>query len=406
MEKLEEEERLVRLEDFLIYCWFQKVSGLIPFYWARDPTNPQRLINTTQMGFLRLGILSVAYFFFNGFGFLITSYLGVPSNQNPPIFSISLYFNLRGLSLYLKRDQIVRFICALDRESAKNLSEQEELQLREVYEAYKKRYLIVSIYSHASLVFFCCLPLGFYFLTNEGPDDYITLDQQLLAGWLPFNMRQNHHLYMVCWTYDMLCTVCGISFFISFDMLFYVMQRQLIMHFDTLTRQISAIDARDSLVLGEEDFGFYAKIYRLASRHQHLNDLCGMYNEIFKAALLVGNFVCATSICLHLYLITETTDLFKIFQFLFPTLALLGFTFDLCLRGTQLEEASGRLQTALYNQNWYMGSRKYRKLMILWLQFAQCTQKLDAYGLIQVNIVHFTDLLQLAYRLFTFLKSQ
>lgn len=65
----------------------------------------------------------------------------------------------------------------------------------------------------------------------------------------------------------------------------------------------------------------------------------GRYNNIFKVAFLVSNFLGAGSLCFMLFMLSEATDLFIIVQYTLPTVVLIGFTFEICLRGTQLEEA-------------------------------------------------------------------
>jgi len=56
-------------------------------------------------------------------------------------------------------------------------------------------------------------------------------------------------------------------------------------------------------------------------------------------AFLVSNFVGAGSLCFYLFMLSETSDVLIIAQYILPTLVLVGFTFEICLRGTQLEKA-------------------------------------------------------------------
>lgn len=63
------------------------------------------------------------------------------------------------------------------------------------------------------------------------------------------------------------------------------------------------------------------------------------YNEIFKVALLVSNFVGAGSLCFYLFMLSESSDVLIIAQYIIPTMVLVGFTFEICFRGTQLEVA-------------------------------------------------------------------
>ncbi|XP_022212862.1 odorant receptor 88a isoform X2 [Drosophila obscura] len=325
-----------------------------------------------------------------------------PHNQNPPVLSITIYFSIRGLMLFVKRREIIDFVNALDRECPLDIDRQKEMRLERTYSSFWQRYRFLRVYVHLAGPMFCILPLAVYLLTNEGLGAPITQHQQLLGGWMPFDLRRNPRFFLLVWLFDVSCTACGVSFFITFDNLFNVMQGHLIMHLDHLCRHLEAINPVDSVT---NEVEFFAHLRTLVQRQQLLNRLCAQYNDIFKVAFLLSNFIGSGSLCLNLFMISETTDLFIMVQYVIPTMVLVAFTFEICLRGTQLEDASARLESALSDQAWYMGSRRYRKFFLLWLQYSQRTQKLGAFGLIEINMVHFTDIMQLAYRLFTFLKS-
>ncbi|KAI8045577.1 hypothetical protein M5D96_001759, partial [Drosophila gunungcola] len=277
---------------------------------------------------------------------------------NPPVFSITVYFSIRGLMLFLKRKDIVEFVNDLDRECPRDLASQLDMEMDKTYQTFWQRYRFIWIYSHVGGPLFCLMP-----------------HEQLLGGWMPFGVRNDPNFYFLVWFVDVMCTTCGVSFFVTFDNLFNVMQGHLIMHLGHLARQISELDPRQSLT----------------NEVQFFEDL--RYNEIFKVAFLVSNFLGAGSLCFYLFVLSETLDILTIAQYILPTFVLVGFTFEICLRGTQLEEASEGLESALRCQEWYMGSRRYRKFYLLWLQYCQRTQKLGAFGLIEVNMVHFTEFL-------------
>lgn len=75
-----------------------------------------------------------------------------------------------------------------------------------------------------------------------------------------------------------------------------------------------------------------------------------------------------------------------------------------------------------------MGSKKIRKLLTIWMSYTLVNKTLNAYGLVDFNMMHFSDvsecfymcnllsislvfsfifqMMQLVYKLFTFLKSR
>ncbi|XP_016976437.1 odorant receptor 88a [Drosophila rhopaloa] len=390
-----------RMEDFLRPQLFQKVAQMVHFHWRRNPED-NTLVNAPNWAFCFSAILNILFFACNGWDIIGHLCFGKPTNQDPPVLSITIYFSIRGLMLFIKRKDIVEFVKDLDRECPRDLASQLEMQMDKTYQNFWKRYRFIQIYSHVGGPLFCLMPVVLFLLTHEGKGSPVALHEQLLGGWLPFGVRKDPDFYFLVWFIDLVCTTCGVSFFVTFDNLFNVMQGHLIMHLGYLARKISDLDPRKSLT---NEVQFFEELRLLVQRQQLLNGLCGRYNEIFKVAFLVSNFVGAGSLCFYLFVLSETTDVLIIAQYILPTLVLVGFTFEICLRGTQLEEASEGLELSLRCQEWYMGSRRYRKFYLLWMQYCQRTQKLGAFGLIEVNMVHFTEIMQLAYRLFTFLKS-
>ncbi|XP_017026590.1 odorant receptor 88a [Drosophila kikkawai] len=390
-----------RMEDFLRPQWFQKIACMVHFQWQRNPEN-NRLVNASMGGFIMSAFLNVVFFGSNCCDIIGHLWLGSASNLNPSVFSITIYFSIRGLMLYLKRREIVEFVNELDQECPRDLVTQLDMKMDQTYRNFWQRYRFIWFYSHVCGPMFCLMPVCFFLLSHEGKDVPVSQFEQLLGGWLPWGLRRDPRYYFLVWFIDVACTICGVSFFITFDNLFNVMQGQQLMHLNYLARQVEDLDPRQSV---SNEAAFFSVLRKLVKRQQLLNGLCERYNEIFKVAFLVSNFVGAGSLCFYLFMLSETSDVLIIAQYILPTFVLVAFTFEICLRGTQLEEASERLELALSRQDWYLGSQKYRKFFLLWMQYAQRTQKLGAFGLIEVNMVHFTDIMQLAYRLFTFLKS-
>ncbi|XP_017046820.1 odorant receptor 88a [Drosophila ficusphila] len=390
-----------RMEDFLRPQLFQQVAQMVHFHWQRNPKD-NRLVNTSMLTFHLSAFLNLAFFGFNGWDIIGHLWLGHPLNLNPPVLSITIYFSIRGLMLFLKRKEIIELVNDLDRECPRDLARQLDMGMDKTYKNFSQRYRFVAIYAHVGGFLFCVMPVAVFLLTHEGKDTPVALHEQLLGGWLPFGMRMDPNYYFPAWIFDVACTMCGCSFFVTFDNLFNVMQGHLIMHLNHLGRRISELDPRKSVT---NETQFFADLRMVVQRQQLLNELFSKYNEIFKVAFLISNFLGAGSLCFYLFMLSETSDLVSIAQYVIPTIVLVVFTFEICLRGTQLEQASEGLEWSLSQQEWYLGSQRYRKFYLLWTKYCQRTQKLSAYGLIEVNMVHFTEIMQLAYRLFTFLKS-
>lgn len=243
---------------------------MVHFDWQRNPEN-NRLVNASMVPFWLSALLNLVFFGCNGWDILAHFWLGTPLNQNPPVFSITIYFSIRGLMLFLKRRNIVEFVNDLDRECPRDMASQLDLQMDQTYRNFWQRYRFVRIYAHVGGSMFCLMPMAFFLLTHEGSDVPVAQHEQLLAGWLPWGLRQEPSYYFVAWIIDVSCTTCGVSFFITFDNLFNVMQGQLLMHLNYLARQISALDPRQSV---SNEAAFFAHLRVLVQRQQLLNGLC------------------------------------------------------------------------------------------------------------------------------------
>ncbi|EDV93272.1 odorant receptor 88a [Drosophila grimshawi] len=390
----------IEFEQFLQFIHYQEFFNLLHFKFARNENG--RLFNKSDLFFYTTFLFADTVFLGgNAYDILKSLHLGEPSHQNPPMLTMGFYFVIRGVSLFIKRHDMIDFLNDLDKEFPRDLQEQMVVGVDVVFKQFQQRRKFLSLYFDMSLFLFCLAPPITYIITYEDRNAPILLEHQLIGGYLPFDLRQNHAIYPLVWIYDVYAVLVGVAFFNSFDTMFYGIHTQIIMHLDYLSRQFEAIDAEDS----STDW-FYEHIFGLIRRQQQLNMICDKFNDIFKLAILMTDLVAAASLCFHLYLLTDVKDPGMIFKEVLVTLSLIAFTFDTCLRGTQLEDASARLNEAIYNQNWYMGSKKYRKLFLIWLKYTQCTKKITAYGLMDVNMTHFSDIMQLAYRLFTFLNSR
>lgn len=262
--------KLIRMEDFLRPQNIQQYSKNVHFKWRRNPVD-NRLENTSMLAFHMSAFWNVIFFSLNGWNVLEHLLFGHPNTQNPPIVSITIYFSIRGLMLYLKRKDIIDFVNDLDREWPQNIASQLEKNMDQTYLSFCQRYRFVQIFSMVGFPIFCTLPVGVFVLTHEGIDVPVSLNEQLLGGWLPFGIRLNPKFYFLVWTFDVICTLCGVSFFLSFDNLFNVMQNHLIMHLNDLSKRIDAFDPVDSVTNEKMCF---AKLSALVQRQQLLNELC------------------------------------------------------------------------------------------------------------------------------------
>jgi len=250
-----------------------------------------------------------------------------------PVLTIGSFFGVRGVVMYVKRHDIFKFLNVLDREFPHDLPTQKVLQVHQVYAEALRRHKYVEILINISVYGFCLMPAIVYVFTRD-PNGPITVQQRLLGGWLPFGLSESHRAYPLAWFYDVVVSISGVAFFSTFDTLFYTMHGQIIMHLDLLCLQLKSLNWSS-----EEDTQLYEQLCSLIHRHQYLNSLCDQFNDIFNAGIMITDLMAGTTICFHLYLLTETDDHFLMFRYFNPIVGLILFTFEICHRGAQLEEA-------------------------------------------------------------------
>lgn len=328
-------QKPVRFEEFLKNKNYQILLRLQHFRYDRDENG--RLINTSKMIFYCLLPLHSLYFCVNSFDIARSLYLGVPSSQNLPVLTIATFFSIRGLMLFVKRFDIMDFLVVLDEEFPTTIDGQRLIQLPQALAKHSLRSRYMDLILTVAIGGYVCTPLVVYLLTYEGSDAFITEYQQLLGGYMPWGIRQSHLLYPLVYLFDLMCSLSGTALYASVDTFYYTMQGQLIMHLNYLKRQICAIDMSEDCRMDERELNSH--ICQLIRRQQKLNSMFDQFNDIFKVLLMVTDFIAATTICFHLYLITETSDLLLRVRYALPSTLLVFYTFETSLRGTQLAEA-------------------------------------------------------------------
>ncbi|KAH8311520.1 hypothetical protein KR044_006689, partial [Drosophila immigrans] len=376
----------LKFEQFLRFIEFQKWCCLQHFQIGRDEFG--RLCNKTRMVFYGTAVLHFCFFVGIFVEVIRGVLLGLPANPNLPALFIGLFFTTRGILMFIKHDDVIKFLNVLDQEFPHDLSGQKAVCAPQYYERSKLRHKYVENIIQFCMLGFVTVPPMVYALTRDvsGP---IREEQQLLGGWLPFGIRENHNLYVLAWLFDVMCSFSGTAYFCTFDAIFNTMILQIYMHLDDLARQLECLDL---MAVSHEQL--YNQLCRLIRRHQYLNSICDQFNGIFNLSIMLTDLIAAAAICFHLYLVTETQDLMMKLRYMVVAMALVAFTFEICLRGTHLEEASSQLNAILYNQNWFMCDKKTRKLILMWIKYTQCTKTLNAYGLMELNMVHFTDVME------------
>uniref|UniRef100_A0A1A9WBC2 Odorant receptor n=1 Tax=Glossina brevipalpis TaxID=37001 RepID=A0A1A9WBC2_9MUSC len=151
---------------------------------------------------------------------------------------------------------------------------------------------------------------------------------------------------------------------------------------------------------------YWRRLKEIIAYRQQVYLLAKKLNEAFNLSIFLTDIGSAGSICFSLYLVANSDTIITTLNFSFSSFILIAFTFDYCRQGSRLAEASGRLQTVLYNQQWYEASPQYRRLMLNLLQYAHKPFILNGFNLFNLDMTHFQSVMGIAYRLFAFFQTR
>jgi len=280
-------EEPVKFEQFVLFKKFQKLFHMQHFRIERDESG--RLVDKARIVFLMTFALHICFVSGMVIALVQNFYRGMSNDAILPVLTIGSYFGVRGIAMFIKRHDVVKFLNILDKEFPHDLSAQKALHVPQAYERALKRNKLVEIGISSALLGFCLLPAVVYIFTMD-PNGPITVEQQLLGGWLPYDLRESHKAYPFALFYDILCSVSGTSYFITFDTIFYTTHGQIIMHLESLSKRMEMLNWTS-----EDDTQLYDQLCTLISRHQYLNLLCDQFNNLFNAGVMITDFMAATT---------------------------------------------------------------------------------------------------------------
>lgn len=101
----------------------------------------------------------------------------------------------------------------------------------------------------------------------------------------------------------------------------------------------------------------------------------------------------------------QEKDLSKTFFIVLSLMPVLFALFCICYMCNEISVASSKLSPAIYNSDWIKKSRKYKKLLIVFMENTAKDMKLTAFEIFNLDLEIFVSILNTAYSLFAVLKT-
>ncbi|XP_065368959.1 odorant receptor 88a [Calliphora vicina] len=403
-----EPERLFTLDEFLLKMQIsQKYTRVIYLDFRRDNETQPFRFKTIKFLYVAISLMVI-----DCICNIMKIIIEISSNrlseakQIGAVFSIEFLCLVRGVSVLAKYNRILDLTNCLDKIFPRNLELQRRMNIMKLVRYLAIRHRILHVYAIVGLTAFIGLPLLKYLVFYDRSSGLPLLDEyHQHASWFPYQLKQSNRAYPYMYVYETFITIFGINCLFTWDHIYTVTVAQFVMHFDYINDQLEELDAKKTL----EDSSskqFYSSLRDIVIYHQHIYELGDKLRKTFNLSLFLTDIVSAASICFHIYLMANSDDILAIILFIFPCFVQVAFTFDNCYQGTRVAEASARMQMALFEQNWYDGSLKYRKFFPMLVLFANNSFTLSGFNLFSIDMVHFRGIMMIAYRLFTFLQTR
>ncbi|XP_055852009.1 odorant receptor 88a-like [Episyrphus balteatus] len=204
--------------------------------------------------------------------------------------------------------------------------------------------------------------------------------------------------YAVIYCSEVATVYGGAYIYFKDDVIIATSIAQLCMHYLYLGETLSKLDARQE----EESNKKLGKLIRFQYR---LDSICNDINEIYS----YGNFFAFTCVriyaCLFLFALINSNDLVKTPTFALQLFLLFLSVYFRCSLGMNLFEASSKLLFSIYDQNWYEGTPKYRKTILIMMIKANRPMQLQASKLKTVSMEYFKEIIVSTYEIFMFLYN-
>ncbi|KAH8271546.1 hypothetical protein KR018_005109, partial [Drosophila ironensis] len=266
----------------------------------------------------------------------------------------------------------------------------EEYEVNRFYLSRGKRYILAFYYLVMVLMMFFPLLQSciMYWIQGGIEFPYIRIFPTRLS------FRADNPLgYMAAYTVDFVYSHLIVNFTLGCDLWMMSESSQLCMHFSHLAKQISSYSpSREN---EEKDCAYLSSLIR---KHQHILALHSEMDAVFGPLLASNLFTTASLLCcMAFYSATEGFTLDGM-SYMVVFLSIVMLFYLVSVHGQMLIDSSIEVAAAAYNQHWYDGSVRYRKMVLILLLRAQRPAEISDWNILIISFDTFKILMTITYR--------
>ncbi|XP_070506820.1 putative odorant receptor 92a [Chironomus tepperi] len=194
-------------------------------------------------------------------------------------------------------------------------------------------------------------------------------------------------------------TIFNVFFVIYTDLLYACLMQILKMELDILSQVMGEICRSNN----EEDA--IKELKKLIDIHQELIEVSEKLNEIFSPLMLINVACSIVGLCTAGFLVASGINNYFIARYFFVPIGLIVQIFVQCFFAQQLIDSTAAISTSVYNTEWYSGSVKLRRFILLIIYRSQKPQTIKAWKFFDLSMATFYWIVTKAHSYYSVLKA-
>ncbi|XP_055913341.1 odorant receptor 85c-like [Eupeodes corollae] len=303
----------------------------------------------------------------------------------------------REFTFIMKKTRIRNFLKTLEVIFPKNYKDQQTYRLDNYAKEIMGKNKTIRLAILNATLFILLIPIckSIFFWVVSEDNNYQFLYPFVV--WNPFG-TSSYLGYAVVYCFQAATIFGGSYSWLKEDIIIATSTAQLCMHYRYLGEELSKLDARQ----GERTNRQLARLVRF---QYNLDSICNEMNEIYSFSNFMTFAFTNICGCMFLFSLANSNDLFKTPVFVVDIFALMMSVYLRCSMGIKLFDASSNLLYSIYDHNWYEGTPKYRKMVLIMMIKANRPQTLQAFKMKTVSMEYFKEIIVSTYEIFMFLYN-
>ncbi|XP_055844547.1 putative odorant receptor 92a [Episyrphus balteatus] len=208
--------------------------------------------------------------------------------------------------------------------------------------------------------------------------------------------KDNYFLYVLYYFSQSHASCVAATTILGLDLCLFSSLLQLCMHFDIVSKNILLIEPDEKATV---------KLKEQIVYHQRLLRLAEKLNVVFTPSVLFSLLSSSLIICFAGFQLLGDLSLFIITKSVILLAYELKQVAITCFLGDKLIEISQQISNSMYAHKWYLGTPKYREIVLMVLMRSQKSVGLRIGGISDISLQTFRNVMSISYQVFTLLKA-